>query len=68
LILAHEQRDVVEVKVALGMRDQLDRYLVCAWIPGKRAGRELGKLLVVALGKICPDLTDVLLNDVEIVQ
>jgi hypothetical protein len=68
LIFANEQRDVVEVKVALGVRDQFDRYLVRAWIPPQRSGRELGKLLVIALGKIRPDLADVLLNDVEVVQ
>ena len=68
MILAHEQCDVVEVQVALGMRDQLDRYLVRARILSQRAGRELGKLLVIALREICPDLADVLLNDVEVVQ
>ena len=68
LILAHEQRDVVEVQMALGVRDQLDCYLVRARISRERAGREFGELLVVTLWKICPDLADVLLNDVEVVQ
>ena len=68
LILAHEQRDVVEIEVALGVRDQLDRDFVRARISGERAGRELGKLLVVALGEIRPDLPDVLLDDVEVVE
>src|SRR5687768_12097774 len=68
LILAHEQRDVVEIEVALGMRYQLDGHFVGARITGKGAGSELGQLFVVALGKICPDLPYVLLDDIEVVE
>jgi hypothetical protein len=50
------------------MRDQLDCHFVRSRITGERSCGELGKLLVVALGKIRPDLPDVLLDDVEVVQ
>jgi hypothetical protein len=50
------------------VRDQLDRYLVRARIPGQRTRRELRKLLVITLGQIGPYFTDVLLDDVEVVQ
>jgi hypothetical protein len=68
LILTHEQRDVVQIEVALCVRDELDRYFVRARVPGEGAGSKLGKLLVVALREIRPDFPYVLLNDVEIVE
>jgi len=37
--------------MALGVRDELDRYLVRARISRERAGREFGELLVVTLGR-----------------
>jgi hypothetical protein len=68
LILTHEQRDVVQIEVSLCVRDKLDRYFVRARVSGEGAGSKLGKLLVVALGEIRPDLPYVLLNDVEVVE
>ena len=56
------------IPVAFGVRDELDRYLVGARKPGQGPGRKLGKLLIVALREIRPDLPYVLLNDVEIVE
>jgi hypothetical protein len=50
------------------MRDQLDCHFVRSRITGERSRSELRKLLVVALGKIGPDLHDMLLDDVEVVQ
>jgi hypothetical protein len=50
------------------VRDQLDCDFIGARISRQRSSRELGKLLVVALGKVGSDLPDVLLDDVEVVQ
>ena len=68
LILAHEQRDVIERDVAFGVRDQLDRYFVHARIIRQRAVRELRQLLIVAAREIRSYLPDVLLHDVVIVE
>ncbi len=54
--------------MALGVRNQLDGYFVGARVSRQRPGGKLGKLLVVALWKICPDLPNVFLNDVEVVE
>ena len=50
------------------MRDQLDCYFVGSWITGECPRCELGKLLVVTGRKVGSDLSDVLLDDVEVVQ
>ena len=54
--------------MAFSVRDQLDRHLVCARVSGQRPGCELGQLLVIAFREIGPDLPNVLLDDVEIVE
>src|SRR5207244_3617634 len=68
LIFANEKRDVVEIEVTFGVSNQLDGDFVGARISGESSCRELGQLFVVALGKARPDLSDVLLDDVEIVE
>src|SRR5207237_10065104 len=68
LVLAHEQRDVVDIEVTFCVRDQLDGNFIGAWITSERSRRELWQLLVVALGKARPDLANVLLNAVEVVE
>jgi hypothetical protein len=54
--------------VTFGVRDQLDCDFVSARIPGERSCGQLGQLFVVALRQTRPDFSDVLLDDVEIVQ
>ena len=58
LILPHEQRDVLERDVSLGVRDQLDRDVVYSRIMRERPVRELRQLLVVASRQICPDFAE----------
>jgi hypothetical protein len=50
------------------VRDQLDGDIVYARILRERSIRELRQLLVVATGQIRPDLANVLLHDVGIVE
>jgi hypothetical protein len=50
------------------MRDQGDGQLVDPGIAGQMAARQLGQLAVIAAGQTLPDLADVLLDDVVVVQ
>src|SRR3954462_8045807 len=50
------------------MCDQFDCNFIRARIPCERSGRELRQLLVIPFRKVRPNLPDVLLDDVEIVQ
>jgi len=48
--------------------NQLQLRLRRLAVARQRSGGELGKLLVVALREIGPDLPDVFLNDIEVVE
>jgi hypothetical protein len=50
------------------VRDQGDGQLVDSGIAGQIAGRQLGQLAVIAARETLPDLSDVFLDDVVVVQ
>src|SRR5688500_9739976 len=54
--------------MSLGVRNQLDCDVVDARIMSQRAGRQLRQFLIVAAGETRPDLPNVFLDDVMIVE
>ena len=63
-----EEVDVGIVEPRLGMRDERDRDLVHARVPGERAAGELGEFAVEAARQVGAHVLQVLLHDVVVVE
>jgi len=68
LKLADEELHVFHLHVPFRVPDQADGQLVNPRVPGQCAARQLGQLLVVPAREAGPDLAQMLLDHVEIVE